>query len=140
MHPIKVPAWLKTWKAKAEALETQVVAIYLAYRHPGTPWYAKVLAFLVAAYALSPIDLIPDFIPLFGYLDDLLILPVGVMLVIKLVPPDVMRECQEHAAEWKASGAPRFRWMGLVIVLIWISILIFVIIKLCAVYSSSIRE
>ena len=120
---------MKNWRARAEALETQVVAVYLAYRHPGTPWYAKVLAFLVAAYALSPIDLIPDFIPVLGYLDDLLILPVGVLLVIKVVPPDIMRDCQNRAAELRAAGAPHFRWMGLVIVLLWIAVLIFIAVK-----------
>ena len=118
---MKSPIWLEKWKAKAEALETQVYAMYLAYRHPRTPWYAKVLAFMVAAYALSPIDLIPDFIPVLGYLDDLLIVPLGAMLVIRLVPPDVMSECQTRAAELQGAGAPQFRWMGLVVVLLWIA-------------------
>jgi uncharacterized membrane protein YkvA (DUF1232 family) len=123
---------VKNWRARAEALETQVVAVYLAYRHPGTPWYAKVLAFLVAAYALSPIDLIPDFIPVLGYLDDLLILPVGVLLVIKAVPPDIMRDCQNRAAELKAAGAPQFRWVGPVIVLMWIAVLIYIAFRVFA--------
>jgi uncharacterized membrane protein YkvA (DUF1232 family) len=116
--------WIENWKEKAEALETQVYALYLAYRHPRTPWYAKALALAVVAYALSPIDLIPDFIPVLGYLDDLLIVPGGVLLVIKLVPPEVMAECQRRAAEMQAEGAPQFRWMGLVVVLLWITALV----------------
>ena len=120
---MKPATWLKKWKEKAEALETQVFTLYLAYRHPRTPWYAKALALAVTAYALSPIDLIPDFIPLLGYLDDLLIVPGGVLLVIKLVPPDVMAECQGRAAEMQAAGAPQFRWMGAVVVVLWLAAL-----------------
>jgi uncharacterized membrane protein YkvA (DUF1232 family) len=116
-------AWLRNWQEKAEALERQVFALYLAYRHPRTPWYAKALALTVAAYSLSPIDLIPDFIPLLGYLDDLLIVPGGVLLVIKLVPRDVMAECQSQAAEMQAAGAPQFRWMGVVVVFLWLAAL-----------------
>jgi uncharacterized membrane protein YkvA (DUF1232 family) len=122
---MKPAAWLKNWQEKAEALETRVYALYLAYRDPRTPWFAKVLALVVVAYALSPIDLIPDFIPLLGYLDDLLIVPAGVLLVIRLVPPQVMDECQRRAAEMQAEGAPQFRWMGLVVVLLWLVVLAF---------------
>ena len=122
---MKRSAWINQWKAKAEALETQVFALYLAYRDPRTPWYAKVVALLVTAYALSPIDLIPDFIPVFGYLDDLLIVPGGVLLVIKLVPPQVMADCQRRAEEMRAGDAPQFRWMGLVVVLMWVAALAF---------------
>ncbi len=125
---MKPAAWFKNWQEKAEALETRVYALYLAYRHPRTPWYAKALALAVVAYALSPIDLIPDFIPLLGYLDDLLIVPAGVLLVIKLVPPQVMDECQRRAAEMHEKGAPQFRWMGLVVVLLWLAALAFVVV------------
>ncbi len=125
---MKPAAWFKNWQEKAEALERQVYILYLAYRHPRTPWYAKALALGVVAYALSPIDLIPDFIPLFGYVDDLLIVPVGVLLVIKLVPPQVMEECKRRAAEMQAEGAPQFRWMGLVVVLLWLAVLAFVVV------------
>src|SRR5512133_1954353 len=94
----KPTTWLSSWRGKAEALEGQVYALYLAYRHPLTPWYAKVLALAVVAYALSPIDLIPDFIPVLGYLDDLLIVPGGILLVARLVPPPVLAECRAQAA------------------------------------------
>ena len=81
-------AQLKRW---AKAIRRDVHAIYLASRDPRVPWYAKTLAIAVAAYALSPIDLIPDFIPVLGYLDDLIIVPLGILLVVKLVPPEIMR-------------------------------------------------
>ncbi len=112
--------WWKNWREKAAALKRQVLALYLAYRHPRTPWYAKALALLVVAYALSPIDLIPDFIPLLGYLDDLILLPLGVLLVVRLVPPAVMAECERRAREMETAGAPQFRWMGPVVVLLWL--------------------
>ncbi len=92
---------LATWKEWARALKRDVHAIYLAARDPRVPWYAKALAVAVAAYALSPIDLIPDFIPVLGYLDDLLIVPLGVWLVVSLIPRDVMAEFRQRAV---ASG------------------------------------
>lgn len=118
---MKRAAWFKNWQEKAEALERQVYAVVLAYRHPRTPWYAKGLALAVAAYSFSPIDLIPDFIPLLGYLDDLLIVPLGILLLFKLVPPDVMAECQSRAAEIQAEGAPQFRWMVPVVIVLWVA-------------------
>ncbi len=119
--------WWNTWKEKAETLERLVYALYLAYRHPRTPWYAKALALAVVAYSLSPIDLIPDFIPLLGYLDDLLIVPAGVWLAMRLIPPEVMAECRARAAESQSGGAPQFRWMGLVVVLMWLVVLVLVV-------------
>ncbi len=119
--------WVQNWQEKAEALERQVYAVYLAYRDPRTPWYAKVLALAVCAYALSPIDLIPDFIPVLGYLDDLLIVPLGVLLVVRLVPAGVMAECQQRAAELQSAGAPQFRWMGVVVIILWIVVLALVV-------------
>src|SRR5229473_4824884 len=80
---------LKDW---ARMIKRDVHALYLAARDPRVPWYAKVLAVVVAGYALSPIDLIPDFIPVLGYLDDLIIVPLGILLVIRLIPPEVMAE------------------------------------------------
>ena len=85
---------LKTW---ASALKRDVVALWIAARDPRTPWYAKLMAGAVAAYALSPIDLIPDFIPVLGYLDDLLIVPLGILLVVTLIPPRLMAEYREEA-------------------------------------------
>jgi uncharacterized membrane protein YkvA (DUF1232 family) len=87
---------VRTW---ARGLKRDVHAVYLAARDPRTPWYARAAAMLVAAYALSPIDLIPDFIPILGYLDDLLIVPLGIFLVVRLIPADVLEEHRMSVAE-----------------------------------------
>jgi len=107
---------LKEW---ARLLEQDVHALYLASRDPRTPWYAKALAIAVAAYALSPIDLIPDFIPVLGYLDDVLLVPLGILLVVWLIPPGIMAEHRELAAG--AQERPVSRAAAVVIVCIWIA-------------------
>ncbi len=91
-------------------------------RDPRTPWAARLLAGLVVAYALSPIDLIPDFIPVLGYLDDLILVPAGLWLAVKLVPPAVMDDNRARAAQWFAEGhaGPRSRFAAAIIVLLWI--------------------
>ena len=100
-------------------MKRDVHALYLAARDPRVPWYAKIAAIAVAAYALSPIDLIPDFIPIIGYLDDLLLVPAGILLAVKLVPPDLMIEFRAAAAS--ADGERAFGKRGAaVIVLLWI--------------------
>ena len=111
---------LRDW---AKALKREVVSLWFAYRDPRTPRLAKVLAALVVAYALSPIDLIPDFIPVLGYLDDVILLPALIWLTIRLLPADVLDECRAKAERWLAEGqaAPRSRVAGAVIVLIWIA-------------------
>ena len=95
---------LKDW---ARALKRDVHALYLAARDPRTPWYAKVFALAIAAYALSPIDLIPDFIPVVGYLDEVILLPLAILLAVRLVPPHVMAE--HRAAALRAEGRPTSR-------------------------------
>lgn len=105
---------LKQWALK---LKRDVHAVYLAARDPRTPWYVKALGLAVAAYALSPIDLIPDFIPVLGYVDDLLIVPLGIALVVRLIPADVMEEHRALAA--MAQQRPVSRAAAAVIVLIW---------------------
>lgn len=102
----------------ARTIKRDVHALWLAARDPRTPWFAKVLALLVAAYAVSPIDLIPDFIPVLGYLDDIIIVPLGILLVIKLIPPEIMAEHRQTAAQ--ASQRPTSRVAAGIIVLIWI--------------------
>lgn len=97
------------------------MTLYLAGRHPRTPWYAKAAAISVAAYALSPIDLIPDFVPVLGYLDDLLLLPLGIALSIRLVPSEVLEECRQLASERLASDAPSSRSAAIVILLVWLA-------------------
>jgi uncharacterized membrane protein YkvA (DUF1232 family) len=108
-------ARLKGW---AKAVKRDVVALFLAARDPRTPWYAKALAGLVAAYALSPIDLIPDFIPVLGYLDDLVIVPLGIWFAVRLVPADLMREFRAEALRLEAG--PRSRFGACVVVALWI--------------------
>jgi uncharacterized membrane protein YkvA (DUF1232 family) len=110
---------LQRAKAWARGIKRDVHAVWLAARHPATPWHAKALALAVAAYALSPIDLIPDFIPVLGYLDDLLIVPLGILAVTRLVPPDVLAECRTAADA--AEGRPRSLAGAVVIILLWLA-------------------
>src|SRR6476646_9606385 len=109
-------ARLKTW---ARTLSQEVHAIYLAARDPRVPWYAKALALAVAGYALSPIDLIPDFIPVIGYLDDLIIVPAGIALVIWMIPPAIMAEHRELATA--SLDRPVSRTAAAVIIFIWVA-------------------
>jgi uncharacterized membrane protein YkvA (DUF1232 family) len=106
---------LKTW---ARSLKRDIHAIYLAARDPRVPWYAKALALAVAGYALSPIDLIPDFIPVIGYLDDLIIVPIGIWFVVSLIPPEVVAEYRSIASA--AVDRPVSKAAGIAIVSIWI--------------------
>jgi len=106
-------------KAWARRIKQDGHAIYLASRDGRVPWYAKVLAIAIAAYALSPVDLIPDFIPVLGYLDDLIILPLGILLVVSLIPAEVMVEYRARAAE--AMARPTSRAGMIAIILLWIS-------------------
>ena len=110
---------LKRGRQWAQALKRDVVAVWIAARDPRVPWYVKGLALLVAAYALSPIDLIPDFIPVLGQLDDLIIVPLGILLVIKLIPAELMAEFREQAASLE--GTPHSAIAALLFVTIWIS-------------------
>lgn len=107
---------LKGW---AEKLKTETYAMYLAYKDPRTPWYAKVFAGCVVAYALSPIDLIPDFIPVLGYLDDVVLLPVGIYIAIKVVPADVMEESREKAVEVVVKRGPGAYATAAVVIIFW---------------------
>ena len=107
---------LKQW---ARLIKRDVHALYLAARDPRVPWYAKALALVVAAYALSPIDLIPDFIPVLGYLDDVILVPIGILLTVRLIPPGLMEEHRLRAES--ASARPVSRAAGAAIVLIWIA-------------------
>jgi uncharacterized membrane protein YkvA (DUF1232 family) len=112
--------YLEGWKRRVEQLKTEIYAIYLAYQDPRTPWYARLWAAGVVGYAFSPIDLIPDFIPVLGYLDDLLIVPLGIALALKMIPAEVMVECRAKAQTALANGRPVNRWAAVVIVAIWV--------------------
>jgi uncharacterized membrane protein YkvA (DUF1232 family) len=111
---------IKSWKTKSKQVKTEVYALYLAYRHPGTPWYAKFLAALIIGYALSPIDLIPDFIPVVGYLDDLIIVPAGIALLIKIIPRDILEECRAKAQSDFLNRKPKNWIAAIIIALIWL--------------------
>jgi len=115
---------LATWKQRARELETEVYAMYLAYRDPRVPWYARVFAACVVGYAFSPIDLIPDPIPILGYLDDLVLVPLGVTLAIKMIPPTVLAECREQAREVMKQGQPVSRAAAAVIIAIWVLLVV----------------
>jgi uncharacterized membrane protein YkvA (DUF1232 family) len=105
---------LKQW---ARIARRDVHAVYLAGRDPRVPWHAKALALIVAGYALSPIDLIPDFIPVLGYLDDVVIVPLGILAVVKLIPPEIMSE--HRAAAAAAERRPVSLRAGIVIGCLW---------------------
>lgn len=109
---------LKQW---ARNLKKKLVIVHLASKDSRTPWYAKALIYLIVAYALSPIDLIPDFIPVIGYLDDLLIVPLGLYFALKLVPEEVLAEARIKAEsyEWRKS---KNVWVAVLIILFWILI------------------
>jgi uncharacterized membrane protein YkvA (DUF1232 family) len=106
---------LREW---AGVIKRDVVAVYIAGRDPRVPWPVKLAAIAVAAYALSPIDLIPDFIPVLGYLDDLVIVPLGILLVVKLIPPSLMAEFREQAL--RQAERPTSKAAALVIIALWI--------------------
>jgi len=111
-------------KRRARELKTEVLALYLAARHPRTPWYAKAFLVAIVAYALSPIDLIPDFIPVLGLVDEIVLLPFAIVLAVKMVPAEVMSECRVQASGLQLSGS----WMGRVgaafIALLWLALIV----------------
>lgn len=112
-------------KRRARHLKAELYALYLAYRDPRVPWYARLFAAGVVAYAISPIDLIPDFIPVLGYLDDLILVPLGIVLVLRMIPPEVMADCRERAKEVSREGR-RTSWVAAgVIVGIWLLVVTF---------------
>jgi uncharacterized membrane protein YkvA (DUF1232 family) len=103
------------WKRKTGPLKQELHAIYLACKDPRTPWYAKILAVCVVGYAFSPIDLIPDPIPIIGYLDDFLLIPLGIYFVKKMIPPEVLAECRERAKNARQRKGKN--WVGAIIII-----------------------
>ena len=114
-------------KARAKQLKTDLPAVFLALKRKETPWTAKALAALTIGYALSPIDLIPDFIPVLGYLDDLILLPALVALTIRLIPPEVLAACRAEAQGLWQDGKPKRWYYAIPIVLFWLVILYFLV-------------
>ncbi len=113
---------MERWRQRAKRLKTEIHAIALAYRDPRVPWYARVVAACVVAYAFSPIDLIPDPIPVLGYLDDLVLLPLGVVVALKLIPAPVMAECRQRARDAAREGRPTNWLVAGLIVLVWLAL------------------
>ncbi|MEG4865632.1 MULTISPECIES: YkvA family protein [unclassified Microcoleus] len=113
---------MQSLKRVGRRLKKETYAVYLASTDPRVPWYARILAGLTVAYAFSPIDLIPDFIPVFGYFDDLIIVPLGIWLALKMIPPQVLAECREKAAAKIEGGKPINRAAAAVIIAIWIGL------------------
>jgi uncharacterized membrane protein YkvA (DUF1232 family) len=111
---------IERWERRVSQLKTETYAIYLAYKDPRVPWYAKALVAFVVAHTFSPIDLIPDFIPILGYLDDLVIAPLGIALALKMIPQDVMARCREEAQVAIGQDKPTNWVAAAVIIAIWL--------------------
>jgi uncharacterized membrane protein YkvA (DUF1232 family) len=111
-------------KNRARRLKLEVRALALAYQDPRTPWYAKAFAGCIVAYALSPIDLIPDFIPVLGYLDDIIIVPLGIVLAIKMIPADVLADCRAKARQSEGPQKPVNWAAAATIIAVWIFFLV----------------
>jgi len=123
---------LDAFRARVRRLRDDTYALFLAARHPGTPWYAKLFAAAVVAYAISPIDLIPDFIPVLGYLDDLVLVPLGIVAAIWMIPPQVLAECRERARNDSLHATSAGRIAAIVVIGIWL-----ILAALCARWALS---
>ena len=108
---------LRRW---AERLKTELHALYLAYKDPRVPWYARIFAVVVVTYAFSPIDLIPDPIPVLGYLDDLVLVPLGIALAVRMIPDAVLAECREKARNAEAETGPKGTAAAVAVVAVWL--------------------
>jgi uncharacterized membrane protein YkvA (DUF1232 family) len=120
LEDIVIVSRIEAWKQRIEQLKTETYAVYLASKDPRVPWYAKALVVFVAAHTFSPIDLIPDFIPVLGIVDDLIITPLGIALALKMIPESVMRECRLEAQEKMLSGEPTSKLGTAMVVFIWL--------------------
>lgn len=114
---------LKNIKAKAKQLKKQIVVVYLAYMHKDVRWYTKAFLLLILIYALSPIDLIPDFVPILGYLDDIILIPLGIVLAMKMIPKEVWEECRQQAENGVSIDKKYKRIGAALIILIWVIII-----------------
>lgn len=115
-------SFVQKWQAATRRLKSETYALYLAYKDPRVPWYAKLFAAIVIGYAFSPIDLIPDFIPVVGYLDDLILVPAGIALALRMIPAEVMADARETAGHAMNSDRPVNWVMAIVILLIWLGL------------------
>lgn len=115
---------IKTW---ARSLKRQIFTLYFACKDERVPWHVKVFTACVVAYAFSPIDIIPDFIPILGYLDDVILVPIGVMIALKMIPKNVLADCEVKAEEMMKNGKPKNWIVGSLIVMIWVLIIIWLL-------------
>lgn len=116
-----------TLKERAKQLKIDIPAIFLVLKHERTPWYAKAMAGVTIGYALSPVDLIPDFIPVLGYLDDVIILPFLIVLTIKLIPADLFEECREKSRNMWKDGKPKKWYYAVPIIIIWLTVIVLIL-------------
>jgi uncharacterized membrane protein YkvA (DUF1232 family) len=126
--------WLEGWKQRARQLKTEVYALYLAYRDPRVSWPARIFAACVVAYAFSPIDLIPDPIPVLGYLDDLVLIPLGIALARRLIPAEVLAECRDRA-RIEVATKPVNKVAAAVIVAVWLLLAVLAVVWLRDLFS-----
>ena len=119
---------LDSWKQRARQLRVETYAIWLAYKDPRVPWYARAFAACVVGYAFSPIDLIPDPIPVLGYLDDLVLIPLGIALALRMIPQEVMAECRQKAEAAMSEGKPTNWRAAAAIVTLWVILALLVIV------------
>ncbi len=126
---------IKKGKGSARKLQQELHAVYLACRDPGTPWYAKALGACVISYALSPIDLIPDFIPILGYVDELLLLPLGIAAVRRMIPPAILADCRLKAKEASIQRKGKNWIVAGIIIVIWIVLAVWVVIWVKGYFS-----
>lgn len=117
---------LKKWARK---LKKQLFVLYFAYKDKRVSWYAKVFAAIVVAYAFSPIDLIPDFIPTLGYLDDLILVPLGILLTLKMIPAEVIKDCEVKANDRMKNGNPKNWIVGSLIIILWIFFVLWLVLN-----------
>ena len=125
----------KKIKAWAKKLKRQIFILYYACKDERVPWYAKVFTVCVVAYAFSPIDLIPDFIPILGYLDEVILLPLGIMFALKMIPKDVLSDCEVMAEEMVKNGKSKNWIVGSLIVLIWGVITVWAVMKIYQLFN-----
>jgi uncharacterized membrane protein YkvA (DUF1232 family) len=111
---------LERWKQRVRQLKTDTYAIWLASRDPRVPWYAKAVIAFVVAHTFSPIDLIPDFVPVLGYLDDLIIAPLGIALALRMIPPEVLAESRKKAEAAMGEAKPIHRAAAAAIIALWV--------------------
>ena len=117
-------------RERAKKLKTDIPAVFLALKEKRTPWYAKIIAAVIVVYALSPIDLIPDFIPVLGYLDDLIILPALIAWCVKCIPSEVFKDCRSRAEDMWGKGKPEKWYYAIPFVLIWVALIALIVISI----------